>query len=141
MEDHVCPEGSLATMPWVDGQHSNGSGTWCREQSRVAMKTTIAWGGQNHRATRALCFPGQESHQKRACPPGHYCLQGTHCLPLACPPGTSSSGQGQSQPQGCWQYPVGEAIEGGRWALLGVPEGRQFPGSLFSPLAQGLGAL
>lgn len=104
------------------------------------MKTTIAWGGQNLGETESLCFPGQRAIKEglsawSLLPPGH-------SLPtLACPPGTSSSGQGQSQPQGCWQYPVGEAIEGGRWALLGVPEGRQFPGSLFSPLAQGLGAL
>ena len=96
---------------------------------------------------KPLCFPGQERHQERTCAPGHYCPQGTHHLPLTCPPDMSSSRQGQSQAQGCWPRRAGEETEGGTWDLswgdsqgrvLG-PEEQQLPGKLFPLLAQGPG--
>lgn len=116
---YICPEGSQVATPWTDGHRSNDSGTRAGSEGRPKLlwKPSTAQGGHGHELTQVLYVPGQESHQERTCPPGHYCPQGIGLLPFPCPQDMSSPWQGQSPARGCWLCFAGEETEGGSWGF------------------------
>lgn len=116
---HICPESSQVATSQTDGHHSNGSGTWAGSEGRPELlwKPSTTQGGQGHKLTQMLYFPGQESHQERTCPPSHYCPQGTGHIPFPCPQDMSSPWKGQSPAQSCWLCFAGEETEGSSWGF------------------------
>ncbi|XP_032352703.1 multiple epidermal growth factor-like domains protein 6 [Camelus ferus] len=110
-EGHTCPEGSLEAIPWVDGQHNNGSGA---EVTHPVGDIRAKTGGP--------------------CPPGHFCPEGTE-VPLPCPMGTFSDRMFLSRASECLSCPPGHFCGA---SGLTTPSGTCSPGyfclaGVFSP--------